>query len=591
MRQRIGRYEIIEAIASGGFATVYRARDNQLGRGVALKVLHSHMAADPQHVERFLREPRMAASLSHPNVVTIHEVGREGDTHFIAMEYLPYSLDWVLQQPERLAPSYALSIARQVALALQAAHQQGVVHRDLKPQNIMFTQDGTPKVTDFGIARAAELSTMTASGIVLGTPHYMSPEQAQGQRVDARSDIYSLGCVLYQMLTGALPFAATTPWEVVRQHIETPPRRVRQLQPDITAPVEHLVNRCLQKDPNRRYQSAGELADALGGLLGQAQGTARHQPVPAAEPAVARPRFGSQDSQERVKLAGGRGKWWLAGAVVVLLLAVVGGLVGAAAMRAGEGSTPASTPIPTEEMPTPIFTPASTNSPAPTATFTPTLQPPATISSPPFEVEFLTKWGSQGSGDGQFWAPVGIAVENSENVYVVDSGNYQKFDSRGTFLGKWNSQDSGGGQYYQYPEGIAVDEMGNVYVIDRENYCVQKFSSDGVFLVKWGTRGTGDGRFEWPSDIAVDSSGNVYISDAVNHRVQKFNSQGEFLAKWGSEGSSDGQFSGPWGIAADGLGNVYVADGGNYRVQKFNSDGCCCMNPKQAISRTLHFEK
>ena len=256
MRQRIGRYEILEAIASGGFATVYRARDSQLGRVVALKVLHPHMTSDPQYVERFLREARMAASINHPNVVVIHAVGQEGDTHFIAMEYLPSSLESLLQQG-KLPVAQALSIARQVALALEAAHQRGIIHRDLKPQNILLTAEGTPRVSDFGIARAAELSTMTASGMVLGTPHYMSPEQAQGRQVDARSDIYSLGCVLYQMLTGALPFEATTSWEVIRQHIEVAPRRVGQLRPEVPAAVEQLVSRCLEKQPGRRYQTAG----------------------------------------------------------------------------------------------------------------------------------------------------------------------------------------------------------------------------------------------------------------------------------------------------------------------------------------------
>ncbi len=169
-RQRIGRYDILESVGTGGFATVYRAQDSQLGREVALKVLHPHMAGNPQYLERFLREARLAASINHPNVVTVHEVGQEGNTHFIAMEYLPSSLEG-MSLGDRLPVPVALVLIRQVALGLQAAHQRGVVHRDLKPANILLTSDGSPKVTDFGIARSAELSNMTASGLILGTPN------------------------------------------------------------------------------------------------------------------------------------------------------------------------------------------------------------------------------------------------------------------------------------------------------------------------------------------------------------------------------------------------------------------------------------
>ncbi len=277
-RQRIGRYDILESVGTGGFATVYRAQDAQLGRAVALKVLHPHLAGDPQYVERFTREARLAASINHPNVVTIHEVSQDANSHFIAMEFLPSSLEAQLQRGV-LSLSQALALARQVALGLQTAHQQGVVHRDLKPANILLTPDGSPKVTHFGIARAAELSNMTASGMILGTPNYMSPEQAQGRPVDARSDIYSLGCVLSQMLTGVLPFEATTPWEVIRRHIEVAPRPVRQLNRDIPAGVEQLVNRCLAKNPNQRYQSAGELAQALAAVQETVPQSAGLRPV------------------------------------------------------------------------------------------------------------------------------------------------------------------------------------------------------------------------------------------------------------------------------------------------------------------------
>ena len=261
-QRHIGRYQIVEEIASGGQATVYRARDADLERVVALKVLHPHLSADPQYLERFLREARMAASLNHPNVVIIYEVGRDGQ-HFIAMELLPQSLHSLIHAEGSLPVDRAMDICRQTALGLQSAHEQGIIHRDIKPQNILLGSDGTAKVTDFGIARAADLSTMTRTGMLMGTPHYMSPEQAKGGRVDTRTDVYSMGCVLYQMLMGEVPFKADTPLAVIRQHIEERPRPVRSVRSEVPAAVERVVARCMEKDPGRRYQTPQQIALAL----------------------------------------------------------------------------------------------------------------------------------------------------------------------------------------------------------------------------------------------------------------------------------------------------------------------------------------
>ncbi|MCH7706059.1 MAG: serine/threonine protein kinase, partial [Chloroflexi bacterium] len=236
-QKRIGRYQVLEEIASGGQGAVYRARDVSLDRVVALKVLHPHLARNPQYRERFLREARTAASLTHPNVVTIYEVGEEGDQLYIAMEYLPRSLHDVLEASGSLDIQNAISMTVQVAAALQAAHEHDIVHRDIKPQNILVGPGDTYKVTDFGIARAGDLSTMTATGTVMGSPPYMSPEQVRGERADIRSDIYSLGITFFNCLTGELPFKADTPFGVLRQHTDVQPPRVRQLRPDVPRAV------------------------------------------------------------------------------------------------------------------------------------------------------------------------------------------------------------------------------------------------------------------------------------------------------------------------------------------------------------------
>ena len=211
MQQRIGKYQILEEIAAGGQAVVYRAWDVGTGQVVALKVMHTHLARDVSYVEQFQREARLAASITHPNVIRIFDVGQDGTNHFMALEFLPLSLHDLIQAQGQMPIERTADIARQVALGLEAAHQRGIVHRDIKPQNILISPEGTAKVTDFGIGRATDLSTMTRTGAVMGTPHYMSPEQARGQRVDIRSDIYSTGVAFYQMLTGVVPFDADTP--------------------------------------------------------------------------------------------------------------------------------------------------------------------------------------------------------------------------------------------------------------------------------------------------------------------------------------------------------------------------------------------
>ena len=282
-QHKLGRYQVLEEIASGGQATVYRAWDTGTGQIVALKVMHPHLVKDTTYLERFHREARLAASIKHPNVIRIFEVGHDGDSHFLSMEYLTLSVYDLIESQGQFPTDRAVDICYQTALALQSAHQHGIVHRDIKPQNILLAPDGTAKVADFGIARAEELSTMTRTGAIMGTPYYMAPEQAQGQRADVRSDLYSLGVVLYQMLTGNLPFNAETPWEVIRQHVEEQPTKVRRIRPDISRELEQVVGRCLEKAPDRRYQVPQELALALERAQPEATRPRRPQAAPKRE--------------------------------------------------------------------------------------------------------------------------------------------------------------------------------------------------------------------------------------------------------------------------------------------------------------------
>ena len=258
-----GRYRLIERIGSGGMADVYRAEDTVLSRPVALKVLYRSLADDPDFVERFRREAKSAASLSHPNIVAIYDWGAEDSTYFIVMEFVEgESLKERIRRLGALSQHEAVKIAKEVASALAYAHKKGVVHRDVKPHNIILTHEGEVKVTDFGIARAGA-SSITQTGTILGTAHYISPEQARGEEVGPASDIYSAGIILYEMLTGRVPFDGENPVSIALKQIEENPPLPSILNRSITIDLEKVVMKCLAKDPSLRYRDADELKDDL----------------------------------------------------------------------------------------------------------------------------------------------------------------------------------------------------------------------------------------------------------------------------------------------------------------------------------------
>ena len=272
--ETLGHYHILGKIGAGGMGEVYRARDSKLGREVALKVLPPDMARDPERLARFQREARAVAALNHPHIITIHDIGSENGVDFIAMEYLEGKTLGQMIPPKGLAPREALNYAMQIADALAAAHAKGIVHRDVKPGNVMVTHGGVAKVLDFGLAKLTEWSAgeesstrtmleQTPEGVVVGTVGYMSPEQAEGRPVDTRSDIFSFGVVLYQMLTGRQPFHGGSPLLTIAAILRDEPLAPARINAEVSPEVEGVVARCLEKDPARRFQNAADLKIVL----------------------------------------------------------------------------------------------------------------------------------------------------------------------------------------------------------------------------------------------------------------------------------------------------------------------------------------
>ncbi len=287
------RYHLDRVIGRGGMAEVWRATDTRLGRAVAIKRLRVDLATDPTFQARFRREAQAAAGLNHPNIVSVYDTGEEVDTAtgvtvpFIVMELVDgHTLKDVLRDDRRILPERALEFTQGVLDALSYSHRAGIIHRDIKPANVMLTPNGTVKVMDFGIARAvADTSaTMTQTAAVIGTAQYLSPEQARGETVDARSDLYSAGCLLYELLVGRPPFVGDSPVSVAYQHVRELPTPPSTLDPEITQAMDAVVMKSLAKDPADRYQSAREMRDDITRLIAGSP-VAAPPPLPMPDPA------------------------------------------------------------------------------------------------------------------------------------------------------------------------------------------------------------------------------------------------------------------------------------------------------------------
>ena len=438
-RALVGRYRLLDLIGEGGMARVYRAHDELLDRAVAVKVLRTELAADPEFVSRFRREARNAASLHHPNIVTVHDTGSDDGSEFIVMQLVDgEDLDRMITRLGRLPVHAAFRIAVDVARALQVAHEHGLVHRDVKPGNILIEPAGGVRVADFGIARAASAIGITTAGVMLGSAQYMSPEQVLGEETTFASDIYSLGAVLYEAVSGQRPFDGPSPAAVALERLHLRPAPPSAVAPDLPRGVDPLVMRALERDPEDRYRSAGDFAAeletwrlrSLGGIRRPAAGprdeirdlapaglavavgnapfigamegdTVGRVPGTFGPTAVARPAPTERrdsgpsppptDRKDRRALAPFLLPIVLIGILsmgaIAIALGVRGSASGAPATGAPGPSQLAAVPSAPQSSPTVAPTPTQTPSPAPTPdpspVPTPTVQPPPTPTPPP----------------------------------------------------------------------------------------------------------------------------------------------------------------------------------------------------------------
>lgn len=516
--KQLGQYQIVEQIGQGGMATVYKAFQPSINRYVAVKILPSQYALDPNFVKRFEHEARAIAALEHPHILPVYDFGTQDGLTYMVMRYIPEgTLSNLMGKP--ISYERVVRLIGTMARALDYAHKQGVVHRDIKPSNILIDKNGEALLTDFGIAKMMETTgatQLTGAGSVLGTPAYMSPEQAKGQGVDGRSDIYSLGVVLYELLTGQQPFRADTPLAVVLKHVSEPLAPPRTVKADIPEPLERVVLKAMAKEPAQRYQSASEMEQALNAALQEIEGTAKTVAV-------------SQTSRQATQGVTNvvpppppqkkslMGPLLIGGAVVLVLLCVGGGaLLFMLAPGGSDGGTPtavvrtpvsigvAKTATPTPVPPT--ATPTNSPTPPPDIPATPTTR--ATVSTDVVvpELPDLGKilFQDDFSNNGNDW----FEGEQSDDYGVTKSefldGRYRITQEAKQGVFAWNSQDGRNFKDFMlsveatpvehnasFAYGVTVREnsKGDLYAfeIDTDGYysVSVKVESEWTTLVDW----------------------------------------------------------------------------------------------------------
>jgi TolB-like protein/sugar lactone lactonase YvrE len=622
--EHFGNYRIDGILGIGGMGVVYLAFDERLGRKVGLKLLPRSLVTDAAQLARLKLEARTASALNHPNIVTVHDIGQVAGTHYMAIEFIEGLTLRERMTRGAVPPDEALEIVTQVAGALCVAHRAGIVHRDIKPENIMIRPDGYVKVLDFGIAKStlgdvtanatgalSQSKTRTRMGVVLGTMRYMSPEQARGASVDARSDIWSLGVVLYEILTRRAPFDGGDVDQVKNAIVADKPLPLT----DDSVPIalQDIIDRCLQKEPEQRFQSSEELLAELRAHAPQAKAlrvrTKLLIAVAAALLAGAilfavvvqrKPSLQAAAAVAQIKPTGvaidPTGNIYIADFPNHLIRQVMadGTMKDFAGARGTSGN---SNGIGLDAR---FSNPADVTIGPDNALYVADCDNHAIrkITAGRVVSTFAGQMGQEGHADGpagsaKFKFPTGLATDPAGNVYVADIGNHvvRKITPDGMVStlagvpGEFGNNDGAGtSARFNQVHGVAADRFGNVYAADFGNHTVRKITPDGMVTTlagHAGNPGSNDGpgteaRFCAPYSVAVDPAGNVYVADTSNHTIRKIATDGTvstIAGLAGNVGNADGvgtlaRFAIPAAVSLDSAGNIYVADFGNYAVRK-----------------------
>ncbi len=590
-----GRYRLVALLGRGGMGEVWRAYDTATDRTVAVKLLPPGLGDDDTFVQRFRREAHAAARLNSPHVIPIHSYGEIDGRLYVDMRLVEgRDLQAVLEDGP-LDPRRAVRIIEQVAKALQAAHRVGLIHRDVKPSNILLDEDDFAYLIDFGIAHATHDTRLTSTGGMVGTLHYLAPERFGSGEVDARADIYALACVLYECLTGGPPFPADSTERLIVAHLSAAPPQPSAERPDVPEQLDDVVATGMAKDPDQRYATTVELAGAARDAITapiRRPGTARAAPARPAGPVVAtehmwgvgRPGPDRPEGGEPTRWASpapgqdvvppaqwvagaarprGRTGWIVGGVVAVAVL--VAALVAVVVFVGHRASRPIqAAPASTEAAPTSI-------PPSHTTYSSQVVAATGIISPGGVAVDAAGDLYVTGSSNNvvnvpagastqtvlpfiDLVSPAGVAVDAAGDVYVADWGNNRVAKLTAGALVPTVLPFSG----LQGPFGVAVDAAGNVYVADNGNDRVVKLPAGATSQTVLPFTG-----LSTPHGVCVDSAGNVYATDYGNNRVLKLPP--------GATTASVLPFSNlrsPWGVATDAAGNVYVVDFGNTRVLK-----------------------
>lgn len=564
MDRMLGKYKLHEVKGSGAFGTLWLAEDTWLEKKLALKIPH----AKHQDLRKFLSEPKLLAALDHPNIVRLITVDQVGQVLFVVMEFIDGFDLRALLEKESLSLEKVIGITKQILSALDYAHGIGVVHRDLKPTNILITRDGVAKVTDFGTA-VEQSSDENGKDALGGTLAYMSKDQLMGKSSPA-SDVYSVGVLLYEMVTGRLPFTDSVAKALITKIVKDIPISMREINPRIPVQFERVVLRAMAKEPEDRFRSAAEMLSALESLPDEVLLAQLRTPGLDDQSEMPTIDLGSQGGETAETVAKSLTSLWTQGYVYQVTQTYQ-----ETGRDDGQFVSPVDLCTDTEGR---LFVVDSMR--CDVQAFTP-------------DLKFLYKFGrsrrgTANSSEPEFVCPYGIHIDEKGILTIVDSRScqIQRMDKEGKVKNRFGNfffltpgRHEASVKGFNNPRDLAVDKRGKIYVVDTGNHRVAVFSTEGEAQLKFGGKGSRAGNFNTPVSICIDSKRNVLVLDLLNYCVKRFSHGGEYKSSFGKRGVGKDEFERPSRMAIDQDDNIFICDRGRVKVFKPNGEFFTVLEP------------